>query len=308
MDSSNFFLKIVPVVKQIFGISDLSLFRKRWVKRIGHCIYHKKYTAIDLVGVMCKLGMKRGSVICIHASMMQFFNYIGTAEDLITEILNVIGPDGTLIMPAFPLHDKPYEEFIFDTKTDKTGAGYLAEAFRKYPGVLRSNNVHHSVCAIGKYAEYLIQDHTKGMNCWDEYSPWYKMCELDAIVFNLGMPRSYIGTFHHCVEAILYKEHPYWAQFFTFSQKYNYKDTNGNVVSYSQIEGKLVRKTREKKVTRYFTDKEWNITKLSNLEIKAFYSQSTLRKMIDLGRKGISVYRLPSTKNFNFDKLLIDNE
>lgn len=297
-----FFRFIVPRVKRILGISDVSLFRKRWSKRIGKLIYHKKYDADTLVNEMTKLGMKKGSVVCIHASMMQFYNYTDSATNLIETILKVIGDEGTLIMPAFPVDPKvPYEDYVFNPVTDKTGAGYLAETFRKYPGVMRSNNVHHSVCVIGKYAEYLTKDHTSGINCWDEYSPWYRMCELNALVFNLGMPRSYIGTFHHCVEALLYRDYPYWKQFFSFTQKYNFLNKEGVVESYENIEGNLLRKTREKNITRHFTSEDWQISRLSNLEIKVFYSHSALNKMLELGKKGISVYYLPSTKGYKFD-------
>lgn len=68
---------------------------------------------------------------------------------------------------------------------------------------------------LGKNSEWLIRDHHKGVNCWDEHSPWYRMTQLDALVFTLGLPASYIGTFDHCVEGLLYKEHPYWKQFLT---------------------------------------------------------------------------------------------
>lgn len=296
-----FFRKVVPTVKHFVGISDLSLFRKRWSKRIGKILYHKKYDASQLVAKMQSLGMRQGSVVCIHASMMQFFNYVGTAEDLISEILMVIGDEGTLLMPAFPKAPGiPYEDYIFDPTTTKTDAGYLAEAFRKYPGVIRSNNVHHSVCAIGKYAEYLIRDHTKGSNCWDEFSPWYRMCQLDALVFNLGLPRSYIGTFHHCVEGLLYKDYPYWSQFFTFSQKYNYIDDSGNVKSYNQLEGRLLRKVRVKNVAKYFTKEDWRFTHISNLKIAVYYSRSVFEKLLDLGSHGISLYYLPSPKRYEF--------
>lgn len=302
MNTTIIFNFLIPQIKRILGIKDISLWRKRWVKRIGKIVYHKKYTADDVVAEMKRMGMNTGSIVCVHSSMMQFYNYKGTSEELIDKILDVIGPDGTLVMPAFPVLDNiKISEFVFDGKKEKTGAGYLAETFRKYPGVLRSNNVHHSVCAIGKDADYLLKDHTNGINCWDEKSPWYRMCELNALVFNIGMPRSYIGTFHHCVEGILYKDYPYWAQFYDHNQTYRYIDHNGSVQTYNNIEGSLLRKTREKKVTKYFTKNEWCISKLSNLEIKVFYSRKALEKMINLGRKGISVYYIPSTKGFKFD-------
>ena len=156
-------------VKKVMGINDFSLFKKNVHKKIGRLIYHKKYSAHDIVLVMMNMGVQRGSVVCIHSSMKEFYNYKGTAKDLINEILCLIGPEGTLIMPAFPSNSQRYQEgYIFDKNDDPTGAGYLAEEFRKYPGVIRSINVQHSVCAIGKYADFLVKDHHLSHDCWDD--------------------------------------------------------------------------------------------------------------------------------------------
>lgn len=303
MDKDYFiYRKVVPAIKSMTGVKDISLLRKRIKQRYGKFFYHKKYTANDLVGIMCDMGMKHGSVVCIHASMMEFYNYVGTAKQLIDLIIEKIGPEGTLMMPAFPIHASQDEgEFIFDVANDRTGAGHLAEEFRKYPGVKRSYNVRHSVCAIGAHVDYLLKEHHCGHDCWDKHSPWYRLCELDGLVFNLGMPRSYMGTFHHCVESILQYEHPYWKQFFNKKKKYLYS-IDGENFEYTEYCSELLRKTRKKKVTRYFTASEWRISRLSNLEIKVFYSKNALSKMLELGRSGISVYRIPSTKHYSFIK------
>lgn len=300
MELRTFLANHVSVIKKITGISDFSLWRKRMKKRFGRIWYHKKYTADDVVGVMKSLGMGNGSVVCIHASMMEFYNYRGTTKELITKILDVIGPEGTLAMPAFP-PDSDKADYIFNPKSDRTAAGALAECFRQYPGVVRSNNVRHSVCAIGKYADYLTKDHTSGHDCWDKKSPYYRICELNGLIFNLGMPRSYMGTFHHCVESILQYEHPYWSQFFTQKRKYRYYDNAREVACYTNIDSHLRRKTRKKNVTRHFTDKEWRISKISNLEIKVFYGNNALSKMLELGRRGIGVYYIPNPKEYSFN-------
>ncbi|MBF1411155.1 MAG: AAC(3) family N-acetyltransferase, partial [Prevotella histicola] len=109
------------IFKKITGIKDISLFRKNLHKRIGKLWYHKKYTADDIIAVMCQLGMKTGSIICIHASMKEFYNYQGTAEELIKKIQNIITTEGTLIMPSYP--DPRYQKepsYIFNPKTDPT--------------------------------------------------------------------------------------------------------------------------------------------------------------------------------------------
>lgn len=288
------------LVKGATGIRDISLFRKRWHKRLGRLIYHHTYTARDLVALMAQMGMRAGDTVCIHASMMEFYNFRGTAEELIQTLLDFLGPEGTLVMPAFPrVADEEWATYVFDPLTAPTAAGYLAETFRRWPGVMRSNNAHHSVCAIGPQADYLLRDHTRGHNCWDEHSPWYRLAELDAKVFNLGMPRNYIGTICHCVEGTLYHQYPYWAQFFTRRQRYRYR-REGVVHEYDEWVGRLTRRTREKNIFIHFTSAEWQVRQLSNLEVKVFYAHAALAKMIALGRRGVTQFYVPSPRGWQF--------
>lgn len=298
---TSLYTRMGRAVKAVTGIQDISLLRKNIHRDFGKIFYRKKYTAEDLLALMQTMGLRAGSVVCIHASMKEFYNYQGTAFELIDGLLRIIGPEGTLAMPAFPpyryLRDPAY---IFHPERDKTGAGYLAETFRRYPGVKRSLNAQHAVCAIGKDADYLIKDHLHGEDGWDKKSPWYRLCELNALVFNLGMPRAYIGTFHHCVESLLRCEHPYWAQFFNEVKSYRYYDAQGEIRTYFTRISRLERRTRESKVTRFFTPEDWKIRKISNLEIKVFYSKPCLDKLVALGRKGITVYYVPSPRNYKF--------
>lgn len=298
---TSLYTRIGKAVKAVTGIQDISLLRKNIRRNFGKMFYRKRYTAEDLLTVMQAMGLKRGSIVCIHASMKEFYNYTGTAGELIEGILHIIGREGTLAMPAFPLYRYLRDPaYVFHPEQDQTGAGYLAETFRRYPGVKRSLNVQHAVCAIGKDADYLLKDHAGGQDCWDKTSPWYRLCELNALIFNLGMPRSYIGTFHHCVESLLQHEHPYWAQFFDEVQSYSYYDAQGKIQTYAARISRLERRTRESRVTRFFTAKDWQIRKISNLEIKVFYSKPCLNKMVALGRKGITVYYVPSPRKYSF--------
>ena len=297
------YTKVGIIIKRIFGIKDISLLRKNFKKRLGRMIYHRKYTAKELVSLMQDMGMKSGSIVCIHSSMKEFYNYVGSAEELIQDILDVLGPEGTLMMPAFPLPLKELDkrkDYIFDASKDSTCAGHLQEVFRKFPSVKRSFEVRHSVCAIGKYADYLTKDHHHCHDCWGEGSPWRRLCDMGGLVFNLGLERSFMGTFHHCVESTLQYEHPYWTQFFNTTRTYRYYDKNAQVKSYTIAESRIERRTYKNKVTRYFGSEDWSIRKISNLEVKVYYLEHCYPKMLDLARKGICVYYVPDPKKYTF--------
>lgn len=285
-------------IKKITGVN-WGRIKKRMHKHIMRIFYKKKYSANDIVSIMKDLGMKEGSLVCIHCAMAEFFNYQGTAKELIEKILLAIGPTGTLMMPAFPIIPKGRDSYVFNPKTDKTGAGFLAETFRNYEGVKRSLNARASVCAVGPLAEYLIEEHHKGYDCWDEKSPWYKLCINNGLVFNFGLPRSYMGTFYHCVESKLKNEHPYWRQFFNKEKIYAYS-IDGVIYTYKNVDCDIYRRTKEKRIMRYFTEEDWKIRRLSNLRIKVFYTGHLFPKLVELGRLGITAYYLPSPKKFDF--------
>lgn len=301
MSNISIYSRLGKIIKKLFGIKDISLLKKDIHKNIGKLIFHKKYDSKDIINVMRTMGVDRGTVVCIHASMKEFYNFCGTADELINCIIGLIGEEGTLIMPAFPAKKLSQQsDYIFNVQEDSTGAGYLAEAFRKYSGVKRSINVEHSVCAYGKYADYLTKDHQYTHDCWDKDSPWQRMIELDAIVINLGMPSFYIGTFEHCVESILQYEHPYWAQFFTKKKLFRYYDAKGDVQTYINYTNEIDRRTRERRVYKHFNNEEMKEFRLSNLLIKGFRTKTCLEKMLDLGRKGIGIYYVPNPKKFDF--------
>lgn len=296
------YTRLGTLIKSILGVNDFSMLRKDIRKKIGKLIYHKKYSVDDLVECMIRMGMTPGRVVCIHASMKEFYNYNGTPEELITKILDVITLEGTLIMPAFVSYEKQNAiDYVFDAKKDRTAAGCLAETFRNYPGVKRSINVRHSICAIGKYAEMLTKGHECCENCWDENSPWYKMTRLNALVVNLGLSKNYIGTFDHCVEGLLYKEHPYWAQFFNVRKTFRYYDDNEEICEYESIDGNIEQRSHEQTLISRFDSSMHRCMKLSNLLINVYESRPCIDKMIELGRKGITMYYVPSSKQYKFE-------
>lgn len=293
----------VKKAKQIAGIPqndglDVFTFLKYKHLKYGPLFYKKKYTAEDIVAIMKEMGMKRGSNVFIHSSWNEFYNYEGTESDLINCILTVIGLEGTLIMPAFPLH----RNSVFNVKKTVTKAGMLAEEFRKYPGVKRSINTQHSVCALGPKSDFLLNEHHLGDNCWDEKSPYYKLMMINALVFDIGVHKRFVGTMIHCVEGVLSKELPYFRDIFTENKvEHKYIDYDGLEKNYYCFDAK------KKRIYGYFhfvnyVDKYLNYThrKISNLNITVYHASQVIPTMIENGRKGIVIYSRPSTKKYNF--------
>ena len=312
--------EIINRLKSVTGVSDWSLFKKNLHKRIGKLIWKKKYSANDILQKMISMGMKPGDIVFIHSSMKEFYNYVGSPEELISLIINYLGKEGTLMMPAYPKNfssisktclSENYhginDEIKFDVKNTPTGAGYLAEVFRKMPGVKRSINLQHSTCAIGKQADYLLSEHHLSNTCWDEKSPYYKMTVLDAKVFSFGLPY-FISTVIHCTDSLLYGKYEYYNSFFQKQITYNYKDYDGNIgVHTMRTIGVERHRNKKKMIKKYFAKDQFRKEYISNLRIELVNAKYTHERFMELAKQGIVMYSEPNPKKYSW-KPIVESE
>ncbi len=276
-----------------------------WRLKIGRHFYKEKYSAHDIAEAMVKCGMKEGSVVFIQSRWAEFYNCTSSPTEVIDEILKVIGPEGTLGMACMPYIR---EGKIFNVKRTPTNAGLLAEAFRKYPGVRRSINIRHSVCAIGPKAEYLVSEHHLGETPWDKKSPYYKLSEINALNFGLGLGKYWMGTIIHCVDSLLKDEVPYYHDmFFTEKTEYPYIDYDGTEKSYWNYD--MPQTGSKKRIGSYILNRkiakkylQGRFQQISNLQIICFDAAEMVPILTDLGRKGINTYWTPSKKGYKFEK------
>jgi aminoglycoside 3-N-acetyltransferase len=293
-------------IKKILGIESLKLYYKKKRKAVLKNFYRKKYTSEDLVSLMKKMGMKQGSVVFIHSAMTEFYNFSGTGEEFIAGIIDAIGPDGTLLMPAYPkikfavsrdVNDP--DSVDFDVNETPSAAGYLTEVFRRYPGVKRSINLQHSVCAYGKLADYFTCEHHLSETAWDERSPYYKLYLTDALVFCMGLSRFLKNaTVYHCTESLLKNKYQYFALFFTKEFEYKYKDAasrTGFHKVFVHDPNFIQRKATPKKIIkRYFKPSEFHVGHISNLRIEMVNAKYMLDVLLEQAEKGNTMYSKPS--------------
>ena len=293
------------IIKQVWGIDGISIFIQKNRKKLFKRLYRKKYSADDIICVMTKMGMKEGSVVFVHSAMTEFYNYTGDPVELIEKIIEKIGPEGTLMMPAYPKKKgelfkeaSETENIVFDINKTCSGAGLLTEVFRKYPNVKRSINLQHSVCGYGKLANYFLNEHQLSEFAWDSHSPYYKLTQMDALIFCIGL-ESYLRnvTIIHCVETLLKDKYSYFSSFFGKKLEYRYLDVEGKIGVHKMI---LPIKTgvRSKHVIKHHFDRKYlKRFRLSNLLIESVDSRYMFNKCLELVENGISIYSSPSYKN-----------
>ncbi|NLC74653.1 MAG: AAC(3) family N-acetyltransferase [Clostridiales bacterium] len=201
----------------------------------------------DITDVLYKLGVKQGQTLMVHCSLGRLGYLVGGAQTVIESLLDATGPEGTIMMPSQSWKNLDPEDGVhpevpesewetirdhwpaYDKRITPTNTmGAVAEMFRNWPGSMRSDHPARSVCAHGKYAEYLTRDHSLS-NIFGDGSPIGKLYELDAYVLLMGVGydkntslhladwrADYPGK-HECIEhsAVMINGHREWVEYST---------------------------------------------------------------------------------------------
>ena len=127
----------------------------------------------DVVRGLVELGIRRGSLVMVHSSLSAIGRVDGGPDAVVDAFLDVIGPDGTLVVPTFtypadcPAARDP--DWIFDPAETPSGMGAISDAVRRRPQARRSIHLWHSVAAIGPLADRITS--AGGPSAWDSQSP-----------------------------------------------------------------------------------------------------------------------------------------
>ena len=162
-------------------------------------------TQRDLETGFQEAGLRRGDQVIVHASLKKLGFVVGGAETVVEAILNVIGPEGTLMAPAqtwknldpdIGVHwdvPKDYHQMIREEWpaynkdiTPSIGMGRVAEAIRVWPGSHRSDHPARSFAAVGAHGDEFTRDHDLHQ-IFGEGSPLHKLYEKGGKILLLGV-------------------------------------------------------------------------------------------------------------------------
>lgn len=155
-----------------------------------------------IIGDLKELGIDKGDTILVHSSLKSLGEFDNRSQIIVDSILEVLGSDGTLLMPALSYKYVPNEHPVFHWKNTHSCVGGLTEYFRKRKGIKRSVHPTHSVCAFGKNADYMIKDHILDQTPCGAHSPFRKLIELDGQILFLGCGTK-PNTSMHAIEELV---------------------------------------------------------------------------------------------------------
>jgi aminoglycoside 3-N-acetyltransferase len=171
-------------------------------------------TRSSLARDLRRLGLAPGMTVLVHSSLKALGWVNGGPVTVIQALQDVLTPQGTLVMPAHsgdysdpvkwqsPPVPQEWHQLVRDTMppfdprlTPTRGMGRIAELFRTWPGVQRSQHPQVSFAAWGKQAAFVTGSHALS-NSLGEGSPLARVYDLDGYVLLLGVSYDSNTSFH----------------------------------------------------------------------------------------------------------------
>lgn len=138
-------------------------------------------TKSDIITGLKDIGLGTGDSVVVHSSLSSFGEVEGGADTVVDAILEVIGKQGTLVVPTF--NPSPG---IFDPDTTPSTCGAVAEGVRRRPDAIRSHHPTHSVAAIGRLADILTEGH-QSAHAFGRGSALFNLLQANGKVLMLGV-------------------------------------------------------------------------------------------------------------------------
>lgn len=149
-------------------------------------------------------GLKAGDSVLVHSSFSKIGFVQGGPKTIIDALLQVIGPEGNLLMPSSP--NAGYQlDYIrnlkaFDVANEPSKMGAITEYFRKIPGVKRSESPTEPVCCFGPKADWFTGGHLGELTPYTEKSPFARLAQVNGKILYIGVTLDNAGTSLHVSE------------------------------------------------------------------------------------------------------------
>ena len=150
---------------------------------------------------LSEAGVGRGDTALVHSDALVAAQLPPLPDSerldlLIGALESALGPNGTLVMPAFSYSFTRNEPF--DVRNTPSEVGMLTEHFRRKTGVCRSQDPIFSMTAKGRNAGAICSASVR--ECFGTDSAFAVLHRLNSHIICLGCPFTSGGTFVHYVE------------------------------------------------------------------------------------------------------------
>jgi aminoglycoside 3-N-acetyltransferase len=182
-------------------------------------LYRARYGTFGADGIRGELARHLApdtEIVMVHSSLggLQPM-YTEEIKGLLDALVELCGPDRTLVMPAFFFGGRELDPIAyyrarpeFDVRHQPSEAGLLTELFRRRKGVRRSIHPVVSVTALGPQADELVAGHHLAKTSFGEGTPYGLMAERKTAIVGIGAEYFRSLTQVHAAEDLLGDRYP----------------------------------------------------------------------------------------------------
>ena len=173
------------------------------------------YTYGDIKMALEKAHIVPGDTVFLHSSLLD----LGKLSDVAPQdaagkvtdaILEYLGPEGTLVVPAFSWEYYRGHSYSVDDTPCEPDMGILNEYLRKRPGATRTLHPGQSLACIGRLAGQLASEDLDFASAWDKDGPIGVLEGNNAKTIMLGPPKWGTCSIIHYVEEELSVPYRFW--------------------------------------------------------------------------------------------------
>src|SRR5258708_22090851 len=99
------------LAQKLLGQSDVRGFVRQQKLWVSKKIYRRPVSIEELRRELIDLGVTPGRTLCVQSSCKEFYNVPLRPSEMIDLLRDLLGPHGTLAMPAFPIAHNPDKHF-----------------------------------------------------------------------------------------------------------------------------------------------------------------------------------------------------
>jgi aminoglycoside 3-N-acetyltransferase len=184
----------------------------------------------ELKDYLRQIGVSEGALVMAHTAVTNLQlrddassgadgGFLQTADNLVNDLLELVGPGGTLAMPTHAIYQN--EEAFFEARRSGNPirydpqqtpcmVGLANELFWRRKGVLRSLHPYNTLAACGPLAAELLENNLNDNKplAHGVYSGYYRVCRLNGLVISVGIPLRHCMTLLHVGEDVRDEQWP----------------------------------------------------------------------------------------------------
>jgi aminoglycoside 3-N-acetyltransferase len=186
------------------GLAKRARASKRQYRRVRYRLREAvKPVRIDreaIAGALREAGLGPGDDVFFQSAMSSFGEIVDGPQTVIAALEDVVGEEGLIAMPAFPIVGKAFEYLssdpVFDVRATPSTMGAITETFRRQQRTVRSLHPTHSVSARGVGGYDLVAGHERAATPFGAGTPYARLIERDAWQVWFGCGIRAFTTYH----------------------------------------------------------------------------------------------------------------